>query len=88
MALWRPDRLVGAAVERAHRGGTRRHCRLAASRRPVRGGLAITPLDQRAVDVADEDDALYELLALVDAIRAGRAREVNLARTALAERLQ
>ena len=42
---------------------------------------------ERAVDAALRDAALYELLALVDAIRDGRARERNLAQQALEKRL-
>lgn len=38
-------------------------------------GQAITPLYPKAVQAALADDTLYEMLALVDAIRAGRTRE-------------
>ena len=38
-------------------------------------GQAITPLYPKVPLAAENDRALYELLALVDAIRAGRARE-------------
>lgn len=42
-------------------------------------GQAIEPLYKTVPAVAQTDNALYELLALVDAIRVGRAREVKLA---------
>src|SRR3546814_16215338 len=38
-------------------------------------GQAITPLYPKAVLVALGDGTLYEMLALIDAIRAGRTRE-------------
>lgn len=43
-------------------------------------GLSITPLFKSAPDAALMDERLYELLALVDAIRLGNQREENLAR--------
>lgn len=42
-------------------------------------GQAIEPLYKTVPEVAIEDKELYELMALVDAIRVGRAREVQLA---------
>ncbi len=42
-------------------------------------GQGITPLYSTVPDAALEDEALYELLALTDALRVGRARERHLA---------
>jgi hypothetical protein len=42
-------------------------------------GQSIEPLYAKAPQAAEKDKALYELMALVDAIRAGRAREQALA---------
>lgn len=42
-------------------------------------GQSIEPLYQKAPLAAEKDAELYELLALVDAVRAGRAREQALA---------
>jgi hypothetical protein len=42
-------------------------------------GIALEPLDPRAPDAALRDEKLHELLALVDAIRIGAARERKLA---------
>lgn len=42
-------------------------------------GQSIVPLYKTVPDAAMRDSKLYELLALTDAIRVGRAREVNLA---------
>jgi hypothetical protein len=50
-------------------------------------GQAIEPLYEKAPLAADKDKALYELLALVDAVRAGRAREQALAIRELEARL-
>ena len=52
----------------------------------VRGG-AFTPLYPSVPAAALQDSRLYELLALVDAIRDGRARERNLAVKELESRL-
>lgn len=51
-------------------------------------GVAVEPLFRSAPNAARRDTALYELLALVDAIRIGRARERSLAATELKSRLQ
>jgi hypothetical protein len=53
---------------------------------PVRG-MAFTPLYRSAPAAAAEDPKLYELLALADALRAGRVRERNMAARELAHRL-
>jgi hypothetical protein len=50
-------------------------------------GYAFAPLYRTVPEAALRDPALYELLALVDAIRDGRARERSLASQALEKRL-
>ena len=50
-------------------------------------GEALEPLYPSVPRAARADEALYELLALVDAVRAGRARERELAVAALRKRL-
>ena len=50
-------------------------------------GYAFAPLYRTVPEAALRDPALYELLALVDAIRDGRARERSLARQGLEKRL-
>lgn len=50
-------------------------------------GLAFSPLYRSAPEAASRDPALYELLALVDALRGGRARERDLARHEIEKRL-
>ena len=50
-------------------------------------GQSITPLYQSVPFAASRDKKLYELLALVDALRIGRAREQKLARRELEKRL-
>lgn len=50
-------------------------------------GLEFSPLYRSAPDAARKDEKLYELLALVDAIRGGRARERNVAAKKLHARL-
>jgi hypothetical protein len=51
-------------------------------------GTAVEPLYRSVPQAARLDSALYELLALVDAIRIGRARERKLAESMLRSRLQ
>lgn len=53
---------------------------------PVRGA-ALLPLYPNLPLAAAEDQALYELLALFDALRMGQAREREIARTLIEERL-
>lgn len=53
---------------------------------PVRGE-ALEPLHNSVPAAARNDPSLYELLALVDALRVGRARERKLAAEHLARRL-
>ncbi len=50
-------------------------------------GVALYPLYTSVPDAARRNPALYELLALFDALRAGAARERKLASELLAERL-
>jgi hypothetical protein len=50
-------------------------------------GLSLSPLYRSAPFAAGRDPNLYELLALVDALRAGRARERELAREEMERRL-
>jgi hypothetical protein len=50
-------------------------------------GQSIEPLYPNAPEAALKDIALYELLALIDALRIGRARERELAVTELQQRL-
>jgi hypothetical protein len=50
-------------------------------------GLALKPLYRTVPKAAKSDPKLYELLALVDALRMGRARERKLAEEGLKHRL-
>ncbi len=50
-------------------------------------GIAFEPLYRSAPKAAKRDRALYEMLALVDALRDGRARERQLAAKELKARL-
>lgn len=50
-------------------------------------GQAISPLYPSAPDAARRDPKLYELLALIDALRVGRARERNIAAEEIENRL-
>lgn len=51
-------------------------------------GFTFSPLYKSVPDAALADGKLYEMLALVDALRDGRARERNLAREAIKARLR
>lgn len=51
-------------------------------------GVSLTPLYQAAPRTAKRNPALYELLTLIDALRTGRARERQLAKTMLAHALR
>ncbi len=42
-------------------------------------GLVIEPLYPKQTEAVKEDETLYKLLALVDVIRVGRRREINIA---------
>jgi hypothetical protein len=50
-------------------------------------GQAIEPLYKTVTKAILQDSLLYELLALIDSIRIGKARERNLAETALENRI-
>lgn len=50
-------------------------------------GQSITPLYPAVIEAVQKDSNLYELLALVDAIRVGRVREKELAIQELRERI-
>lgn len=50
-------------------------------------GQSILPLYPSVIDAVKQDETLYELLALVDAIRVGRAREKELAIQELKKRI-
>ena len=50
-------------------------------------GQSLQPLYPSVPSAAKNDPKLYELLSLVDALRVGQAREVNLAKQLLRERL-
>jgi hypothetical protein len=54
---------------------------------PARG-YSFSPLHKNVPRAASRDPGLYELLALVDAIRGGRARERELAQRELSNRLR
>jgi hypothetical protein len=54
---------------------------------PVRGA-AFEPLYPSVPEAAKRDSCLYELLALIDAIRDGRVRERKLAEKELVTRLR
>ena len=51
-------------------------------------GITLEPLHRAAVKAARQDPALHELLALIDAVRDGRARERHLAERELSARLR
>jgi hypothetical protein len=51
-------------------------------------GPSLSPLYHSAVEAAQSDSRLYELLALLDALRVGRGRERTLAQRMLSERLR
>lgn len=50
-------------------------------------GQSVKPLFKSVPEAAQQDDRLYEYLALVDAIRLGKQRETGLAEKRLSERL-
>ena len=50
-------------------------------------GQAFSPLYKSVPKAADEDEKLHELLALVDALRGGNARERNIAAAEMEKRL-
>ena len=50
-------------------------------------GASITPLYRTVPEVISNDEVLYQLLAIVDCLRLGRRREVELAKEELKKRL-
>jgi hypothetical protein len=50
-------------------------------------GISLEPLYRTAPAAALRDESLYEMLALIDAVRDGRARERHLATKELSERI-
>lgn len=50
-------------------------------------GQSIEPLDKRVPEIAQKDEDLYELLALIDAIRAGKNREKEIAGKMLTDKI-
>ncbi len=50
-------------------------------------GVAVEPLHERVPYAAARDAKLYEILAAIDALRVGRAREMEMARDLLRNRL-
>lgn len=48
-------------------------------------GQAIEPLYKNALKAVEEDQNLYDLLALIDVFRVGKPREINLAEIKLKE---
>lgn len=50
-------------------------------------GFSITPLYRTVPDIVQNDEELYQLLAIVDCLRMGRRREVELAKEELEKRL-
>lgn len=50
-------------------------------------GFSITPLYRTVPDIVQNDEELYQLLAIVDCLRMGRRREVELATEELKKRL-
>ena len=90
--------LFGDGMPTAHSASPLVH-RLAASKRdgavwateisavPRVHGHVVDPIYKSAPAAAAKDPALYEMLALVDALRVGRAREREIAKEELTERL-
>lgn len=53
-----------------------------------RRGQAIEPLYKTVPEIALEDNSLYELLAIIDTLRIGRAREIRIAIEELEKRIK
>lgn len=51
-------------------------------------GQVIEPLDKRVADIIKKDPELYDILALIDAIRVGKNREKEIAGRLLKEKIQ
>lgn len=54
----------------------------------IKRGQAIEPLYKTVPEVVQKDKSLYELLALADALRVGRAREIKIAIEELEKRMK
>ncbi|WP_284543292.1 hypothetical protein [Pleomorphomonas sp. T1.2MG-36] len=67
------------------RGGE--HIHVWPSARGSNMGLSVEPLFKSVPDAVEQDERLYEYLALVDAIRLGNQREAGLAGERLSEKL-
>ncbi|PZX19995.1 hypothetical protein LX69_00445 [Breznakibacter xylanolyticus] len=59
-----------------------------ASAKGTHRGQAIEPLYKSIPLVVHEDKPFYELLAIIDTIRVGKAREINIAKEELEKRLK
>ena len=55
--------------------------------RGTQRGQAIEPLYKTIPEIVMEDEIFYELLYIIDAIRVGRSREINIAKRELENRL-
>jgi hypothetical protein len=64
-----------------------RKARIKAKADGLVSGVVIEPLHEKAPAAALQDPKLYELLAAVDALRVGRAREMEMARDILKRRI-
>lgn len=51
-------------------------------------GQVIEPLDKRVAEIIKNDPELYDMLALIDAIRVGKSREKDIADRLLKEKIQ
>ena len=54
----------------------------------IKRGQAIEPLYKTVPEIVQKDKSLYELLALTDSLRVGRAREIKLAKEELENRMK
>ena len=59
-----------------------------ASARGTERGQAVEPLIKSIPEIVNEDKILYELLAIIDTLRIGKAREINIAKEELEKRLK
>lgn len=55
--------------------------------RGIHKGFAITPLYRTVPEIVQNDEELHQLLAIVDCLRMGKRREVELAQVELKKRL-
>lgn len=84
-----PTSFAAAPLHRLFEPDTRRPDQTPVWASPLGGhrGYSIAPLYRTVPEVARRDPQLYEVLALVDALREGRARERDLAARELRARL-